>query len=109
MKFVGLHRSVVIPVLLVAWIGPIWTESLSLPKGARSSNSNQHHQEVSRREWFELSTSSVAAAAAALTMSSTLLLSPQVADAATSEYVQELQTSKSKLQDIPNLLQEQEW
>jgi hypothetical protein len=105
MKFVGLHRHV-IPVLLVALIGPIWTESFSLVKGTKSSNSNQHHQEVSRRGWLELSTSSVAAAA--LTISSTLL-SPQIADAATSEYVQELQTSKSKLQDIPNLLQEQEW
>lgn len=58
----------------------------------------------SRRDWLN---QAVAASAAA----STLMIAPQIATAAssTTDYIQELQTSKAKIQEIPDLLQNQEW
>jgi hypothetical protein len=73
-----------------------------------SSTSNSH---ATRRGFFGQTITTVAAVTTAGVVVSPSLVPNAfaVSSSATSEYLQELQASKSKISDIPNLLQEQEW
>lgn len=69
---------------------------------------NNERTTSSRREWFEqaASTATVVGVAA----SSAILSLPSVSTAASAaDYIQELKTTKAKIQEIPDLLQNQEW
>jgi hypothetical protein len=109
MKF-GCWHPALVAVLSVAsasvGVGPLGTEAFTIKETRSPPSQQQQQKQLSRREWFGQSSSTMAA----LTIASTSpLLFPDVATASTNDYLQELQASKSKLQDIPNLLQEQEW
>jgi hypothetical protein len=67
-----------------------------------------HRNEVSRRGWIgEVVSATIVASSTLMTWSSC----PQTSEASglSSDYVKELQDSQSKLQEIPSLLQDQEW
>jgi hypothetical protein len=65
-------------------------------------------EQASRREWLARAGK---ASFSVMTVSSTILSFPRnsVAAISSEDYVQELKITKSKLQDIPDLLQQQEW
>ncbi|KAG7348556.1 hypothetical protein IV203_017261 [Nitzschia inconspicua] len=69
-----------------------------------SSQSRWNKEQTSRREWLRQTMSLTIAGTTAV------LSFPSVSVAASVEdYIQELKTTKSKIQEIPDLLQQQEW
>lgn len=74
-------------------------EALSAIKPS-SRTTNQHS---SRRDWLDYAGAGVVATVVAGTVF------PQPSFASTAEYVTELESSLTKLQPIPNLLQEEKW
>ncbi|KAG7369267.1 hypothetical protein IV203_032010 [Nitzschia inconspicua] len=88
------------------------TNTIELLRGSEAfsvnhlSQSRWNEEQTSRREWLGQTMSS------SLTIAGTtaVLSFPSVSVAASVEdYIQELKTTKSKIQEIPDLLQQQEW
>mmetsp|Transcript_9578 Transcript_9578/g.20105 ORF Transcript_9578/g.20105 Transcript_9578/m.20105 type:complete len:190 (-) Transcript_9578:1695-2264(-) len=64
----------------------------------------------SRREWLgKASAGGIASVLASVATTTATVGFPQMASASTSEYLTELETSFSKLQPIPKMLEEQKW